>query len=81
MYRDWNFIVDQYRTNQYAQETTVQAHWEQYFSEIFGFKRIRGEIDPQRIITLGSTKQVIPDIILRKDGKDLVDIELKKYSL
>lgn len=77
----WNHIVSEYTTNQYAQESTIQALWENYFSEIFNYKKIYKEIDSQRIITIGVGQRAIPDIILRRNDLDIVDVELKKYSL
>ena len=77
----WNYIVGEYNTNQYAQESTIQALWENYFSEMFNYKKILKEIDPQRSITIGSSQRAIPDIILRRNNQDIVDVELKKYGL
>ena len=82
MYRKaWNLIVEKYSTSQYAQESTIQGLWETYFSEFFNYKKSYGEIRPQETIHLGSGKHIIPDIILSADGRDLVDVELKKYSI
>ena len=55
--------------------------WKNYFSEIFGLKKILNEIASQRKLHIGSTDREIPDIILKKDGKDLFIVELKQYSL
>ncbi len=76
----WNLIVEKY--NQYFndKEEIIQKEWENYCSELLGYKKIFNEIDSQRKIFLGSRERVIPDIILRKDGKDIVDIELKRYT-
>lgn len=77
----WNHIVSEYSTKQYAQESTIQALWENYFSEIFNYKKINKEIDSQRSITIGTGRHVIPDIILRRNNQDIIDVELKKYGL
>ncbi len=77
----WNFIVSEYKTKQYAQESTIQAFWENYFSEMFNYKKFLKEIDSQRTITIGSGQRVIPDIILRRNNQDVVDVELKRYGL
>jgi hypothetical protein len=63
------------------QESTVQGEWEQYFSELFNYRRLFGEIDAHRNIHIGSGQRTIPDIIIRKDGCDLFDVELKQYNL
>jgi len=81
-YKDlWNKIVSDYNTKQYALETTVQELWESYFSEIFSYKKIFDEINSQRNIPIGVNVRAVPDIILRKNGCDIIDVELKKYSL
>lgn len=77
----WNYIVAQYKKNYTAQECTVQKEWEQYFSELFNYRRLFGEIDVHRKIHIGSTQHVIPDIIIRSKETDLFDVELKQYSL
>ena len=76
----WNEIVEWSKNNRSALEDGVQSEWEDYFadSEFFGYSKKRGEIDNKRSIILGSTKRVIPDIIIRKDNKDLFVIELKQ---
>lgn len=77
----WNYIVEQYKKNYNQSESFIQAEWENYFSELFDYKRILREIDTQRSIHLGSSVRVIPDIILRKDNTDVIDVELKKYNI
>ena len=77
----WNLIVDQYQVLRNQREEKVQRAWEDYFSEFFGYRKLLGEIDSQRNITIGSSVRTIPDIILRKDKKDLLDVELKQYNL
>lgn len=77
----WNYIVEQYKKNYNQSESFIQGEWENYFSELFDYKRILREIDTQRSIHLGSSVRVIPDIILRKDNTDVIDVELKKYNI
>ena len=78
----WNHIVDHYKNNFGKTEDVVQSKWEEFFSEIFGYMKIYGEIDVHRVIQIGSYKRVIPDIIIRnRDGNDLFDVELKQYNL
>ncbi len=77
----WNFLVAQHSEFYNQPECKIQNLWESYFSEIFGFKKIFNEIDSQRKLHIGSTDREIPDIILKKDGKDLFIVELKQYSL
>ena len=55
--------------------------WKNYFSEIFGLKKILNEIASQRKLHIGSSDREIPDIILKKDSKDLFIVELKQYYL
>ena len=57
----------------------MQAEWETYCAELFEYKKILHEIDAQRHLTVGSGGAIIPDIILRTDGNDVFDIELKQY--
>ncbi len=77
----WNYIVERYSLLYNSQESAIQKEWENYFSELFDYKKLFGEIDSQRSIVIGAGQRVIPDIILRKSGKDLIDIELKQYNL
>lgn len=77
----WNYIAKQYSEYFNSNEKIIQKLWEDYFSEFFDYKKLFGEIDSQRKIPIGSYERVIPDIILRKDNRDLADVELKMYSL
>lgn len=77
----WNYIVAQYKKNYNAQEVVVQKEWEQYFSELFNYRSLFGEIDAHRNIHIGSGQRTIPDIIIKTDGHDLFDVELKQYNL
>ena len=48
MYKEyWNHIVSDYNTEQHAQESTIQALWENYFSEMFNYKKFLKEIEPK----------------------------------
>lgn len=79
--KKWNYIVDRYNALYNSPESIIQKEWEGYFSELLDYKKIFGEIESQRNITIGSHQRVIPDIILRANDNDLVDIELKQYNL
>ncbi|MBR3438531.1 MAG: type I restriction enzyme HsdR N-terminal domain-containing protein, partial [Clostridia bacterium] len=59
----------------------MQSAWESYCSELFDYKKLLGEINSQPSVHIGSSQKVIPDIFLKIDDKDVLDIELKKYSL
>ena len=77
----WNLIIDGYKRLYSYPETKIQAEWELYCTELFEYRKILHEIDSQRHLTVGSGSSIIPDIILRTNGKDIFDIELKQYSL
>lgn len=79
----WNKIVDFYNKYRFKPENEVQNLWEQLFAdaELFGYSKIYGEIEPHRSIQIGSSCRVIPDIIIKKDEKDLFIVELKQSSL
>lgn len=77
----WNLIVQQYKENYNQLESKIQKLWERYCSEFFGYSGVFGEIDTQRTIHIGVGIKTIPDIILRRDNNDILDIELKKYNL
>ena len=79
----WNYLVDHYNRNIWANEDVIQRDWESFFAdaELFKYSRIKGEVDSHRTLQIGSYKRVIPDIILRKNNDDLFVVELKKYSL
>ena len=79
--KKWNYIVDRYNALYNSPESIIQKEWEGYFSELLDYKKIFGEIESQRNITIGSHQRVIPDIILRANDNDLVDVELKQYNL
>ena len=76
----WNIIVDQYNEYFNESEAYLQRIWERIFAELFGYNSFCREIDSQRSLKIGSRERVVPDIILRKNDKDLVNIELKLLS-
>ena len=78
---NWNYIVLRHKELYNSTENLIQREWEDYFSEIFGYKRILGEIDSQRTINFGTRERGIPDIIIKTSGQDLFDVELKQYNL
>lgn len=77
----WNYIVQSQYENYTKAECDIQKSWEEIFSEFFDYKKLCGEIATQTQIQLGSHYRLIPDIVLKKDKKALVDIELKQYKL
>ena len=82
MNKNWEHfcqIVDQHINDK---EEYVQNIFEQMFAELFGYSKLFGEIDSHRILRIGSSDRVIPDIIIRKppENKDLFIVELKQLS-
>ena len=73
----WNIVVSQYLEHYSESEKELQKVWERIFVELFGYSSFCGEVDSQRSIKIGSKERVVPDIILKRDGIDLVDVELK----
>lgn len=78
---NWNLLAAQHSEFYNQPESKIQRLWEDYFSEIFGFSKIFNEIESQRKLHIGATDREIPDLILKKDEKDLFIVELKQYSL
>lgn len=78
---NWNYIVSTYRELYNSKEIDIQKEWENYFVEIFGYKKILKEIDSQRTVDFGTRERGIPDIIIKRSGQDLFDVELKQYNL
>lgn len=76
----WNGIVDFYNINKNASEQKVQALWELIFSECFGYSKLYGDIGSRMSLFLGSHERLIPDIILKKDNKNLFVVELKQHN-
>lgn len=77
----WNLLCEthnQYRNNQ---ESLIQTLWEAYLSELFGYKKILGEIVPHPSLVIGSTTREIPDILIQKNNEKLFLVELKQYSI
>ena len=79
----WNKIVDLYNKYKFKSEEEIQRLWEQLFAdaELFGYSKICDEIEAHRTIQIGSCNRVIPDIIIKKDDKELFIVELKQFSL
>ena len=79
----WNYLVNEYQAHRTAPESEIQTLWEDYLSdaELFGYSKVRHEVDRWRRLHIGSTDRAIPDIVLRKDDKDICVIELKQLSL
>ena len=80
VWKIFNHVVSQHKGDK---EENVQKIFEQMFAELFGYSRLFGEIDAHRILHIGSTDRVIPDIIIRDSfsNKDLFIVELKQLQL
>ena len=73
----WNKIVGYYEKYGTDLEEKIQTVWEDsVFSAILNYNTT--EIDAQRAVQMGSTKKA--DIVVRKDGKDVVVVELKRHT-
>ena len=80
---NWNLFCEISKKNYNEKEDKVQKVFEQIFAVLFGYYSFDGEIDSQRVLHIGSTDRVIPDIIIRdsSDNKDLFIVELKQLNL
>lgn len=76
----WNNIVQRYNEKRFSKEDIIQREWENIFQRL-GYFAFDGEIISQKQIHIGAGQREIPDIILNKEGKEIADIELKRYSL
>lgn len=74
----WNKIVSLHKNHFYDEEFKLQKLWEEIFKEFFNYSSFFDEIVSHTKTQIGSTERVIPDIILRKNNKDIAIIELKK---
>lgn len=77
----WNKLCDYFERYKYDAEEKIQKVWETLFSEIFGYSSLDNEIESHRIIQLGSTERLIPDIIIKNNDTDLFMVELKREDL
>lgn len=77
----WNKICNYFYDNINQSEDYLQNLWEKLFSEILGYSYLDNEIESKRKIQLGSTERLIPDIIIKKENKDLFIVELKREDL
>ena len=76
----WNLIVKHYKREGNALEAKIESDWIDMLVEIFGYKKLLGEIDVHRSIQIGSTERATPDVIVRSSDKDLFLIEFKRYT-
>lgn len=81
MKNKWNQIVDLYHKHKHDLETKVQDVWESIFSECFGYSKLSGEVERHRNLSIGAQMKAVPDIILRKDNKDVCMVELKRLNM
>lgn len=77
----WNKIVELHNQNLSHTEATIQNLWESVFTELFGYRKLLGEIERHRQIRIGSTERVITDIIIRSGDTDLFVVELKQHNM
>ncbi len=78
----WNYLVAEYFRNRAESEDKIHTLWQSYLANPFMFSYSEnGDVDSKRSLHIGSTNKEIPDLILRKDNKNLFVIELKQYSL
>ena len=77
----WNSIVDLHSKHFNDSEQIIQSIWETVFSEIFGYSRLRNEIEKHRQIRLGSTERIIADIIIKNEDIDIFIVELKQHNM
>lgn len=76
----WDLIVKHYKRERNALEEKIESDWIDMLVEIFGYKKLLGEIDVHRSIQIGSGERAIPDVIVRSADKDLFLIEFKRYT-
>ena len=83
MENKWNRLCEEMKKQFNVKEDKVQRVFEQIFYVIFGYDPLSGEIDAHRVMHIGSTERVIPDIIIRDSDsdKDLFIVELKQLNL
>lgn len=77
----WNLIASDFQKLYQEKEAAVDKRWQQYCTDLLGYRSIFDEIKSQSSVHVGSHYRAIPDIILSIDGQEVFDIELKKYSL
>lgn len=74
----WNDIVHYYHKNKYSLEEEIQKTYERdIFHHILSYSW--DEIDSQRTLQMASTQKKM-DIVLQKDRKDIIVVELKQHS-
>ena len=83
MNSNWNRLCDITKKNYNEKEDKIQKVFEDVFAVLFGYDPLEEEIDSHRILHIGSTYRVIPDIIMRDSSgnKDLFIVELKQLNL
>lgn len=83
MNSNWNRLCDITKKNYNEKEDKIQKVFEHVFAVLFGYDPLEEEIDSHRILHIGSTDRVIPDIIMRDSSgnKDLFIVELKQLNL
>jgi hypothetical protein len=79
MIETWKEICYLVNSNTTASESKFQSEIVHLFEKL-GWKKYKQEIEEQRTITVGSAKNLKPDIIIKADNKDLFVVELKKPS-
>jgi hypothetical protein len=78
----WNDIccvIEKYTGNN-LKEDTFQNVVENIFG-LLGWSHHKNEIDTKRRLRYGSSRTMVPDIIIQSEGKDRFVVELKKQSI
>ncbi|VEU79892.1 type I restriction enzyme HsdR N-terminal domain-containing protein [Haploplasma axanthum] len=78
----WNKFcdeIDKLKTSK-TNENVVQQLIENVLSELLNWSKLNGEIVSRMEIPIGANNRLIPDVILKKDNKNIIVIELKKVT-
>ncbi|CAT05338.1 Uncharacterised protein [Mesomycoplasma conjunctivae] len=77
----WNTVVKHFNANLESSESEIQKLWVDIFTEIFGYGKLQGNIRTNLAISIGSGRNIKPDIVLRREGKNVCLIELKQETI
>lgn len=75
---NWNRICELHKDYRFKKEFEIQRLWKKIFEQYFHYNSLDNEIISHESIKIGSRDKVITDILLRKNNKNLVIIELKR---
>ncbi len=81
----WSLFYQFIQLHRMDKEERVQRAFEQLFADpaLFGYSWLFGEVDAHRVLHIGSSDRVIPDLVIRDaaENKDLFLVELKQLNL